>query len=898
MRWSLLAGVFGIVLGLTSLAAGQGLEESIAPDYVAFPNVQPLLTRSPDYDRYDLRIARKSPAPTVRRFVLTVVISRGNRVLVRRTATAAADGATSGLFKESALAPILGTVRYGRLRSLVPWEYDGFTFLAEVRENGPQGRVLYRYRDPDKVMGISPKGLFDAFGAAILGGLLAWFAGVTALEAGLRRASRRDVVAFAATILPALLLAYVGFTRYFAVSLFVAPLVALFIPAGVRGRLVAFGPLVEGLRRASWGDRLRLLSPAIWITCLTLWWLAWHDSLLLAYQFSPAHFREFVELLLGFYGLAAAAVALPLHGWLLTGSGLRWFRGAAVVLAMAFMLSSLMRLLDWGAFYYSAAHVDEDFWRLAFDPGNVKLFQSALAAGAFGLLAVALVGVLVLLRGARGWPGAVARLRERTATIGVRPTGGMLMLGNALLALLVLVGAHKAWLLAWSGPPREISSDVQENFAGVPEFKFVQPLVRGWLAGPPAEPPVLSAERVRKLERAGVRLYSVDRRYPLMKRSIYLDPASRGADKPRVPPGTNIIIITVESLSRTFMRPEVHRIPGLTPYFDDFRRHSLTFENLFSSDFPTIKGMIATFGSFAFDHRGLTIFTDTNNPLKSRYLFLSDVLRQRYGYETIHAQADLNSFGNTGSILLRHNYDECHGGESPDILRMLRHPITKPWGIFDEDLFSFVVSKLQHRDSRRPLYLTVAPTDMHFPYTNIAPLPASAGNDLLNSVHGTDKAFGIFWEYFMHSPYRDNTVVLLTADHAMATRALRTVDANMRLSEFDYLTGMLYVPGPDRWQGTRNDTICTQLDIAPTLLDMMDVDVENPFVGLSIFSERPRYPLAISREIPVDPVTGSERPIVRQLNWTPADQSAFFGLLRSLAVADRIRPADPAGGFR
>jgi len=884
--------VLAVLVVVAETASAQGVDEFVAPGYVAFPRVEPLLTRSRDYDRFDLRLQPTATPEDVRSFVLTLTIDAADVRLVERVTTAAAKGQSSAVFSEFGLAPILGIPRYGRMRSLVPWEYDGFTFTAEVRERGPDGPVVYRYRDPNKVMGISPKGLFDAYGAWLLAGLVTWFLVVSAVEAYLRRDWRRDVARFAAVVATTVLAATVGVSRYCACALLVAPLMAACLPIRVRAGLVRFGPWVEHLRRGSRATRVALLVPGVWVMCLTIWGLAWHHSLLLTFQFSPAHFREFVELLLGFYVVVAALVSLAFHGWLLTSAGKTHFTVAAVALCTAFVVSGAMRIVDWGAFLYSLAHVDEEFWRVAFDPGNLKLLQSKPAVVACGVVAAGTAALFVLLRWSRRWVGAVTDLQAPTTTGTGGATTGALLLANVLGALLLLVTLDKAWLLAWEGPPREITSDVQAAFSGIPELKVIQPLLRIYLSGPPPEPARLSPDLVRKVERAGLRLYSTDPRYPLMKRSIYLDPLRRRPDTPRVPIGTNVIIFTVESLSRSLLDERVHHVAGLTPNFDDFRRHSLTLTNLFSADFPTIKGTIATFGSFAFDHRGLAIYADTNNPLKSNYLLLSDILGPRFGYETVHAQSDLNSFANIGTILRRHHYDACLGGESPEILAMLRHPITKPWGVFDEDLLTYVVSRLEHRDPRRPLYLTLAPTDMHFPYTNIAPFPGTSGNDLLNAVHGTDKAFGIFWEYFKRSPYRDNTIVLVTADHAMATQAFRSVDANRRISEFDYLAAMLYVPGADSVRGTHNDTVCTQLDIAPTLLDMLGVDIENPFLGLSIFAERPNYPLALSRELPFDPQTGNERAIVKQLNWTAEDHASLFGLLRSLAALDRIRPVD------
>lgn len=887
---ALAAAVTLVLPGAARTAAAQQAEETLAAGYVVFPTIRPLLTRSLDYDRFNVRVVRKAGAPTARVFHLAITISRGGHVLVRREASARANTSGGAVFEELNLAPIAATVLRGRFVSIIPWQYDGFTFLAEVRESGPAGPLVYRYHDPNKVMGISPKGLFDAFGWQILIGALLLLAASTAIEAALRRGHGRTIVTTALVTAFILAVMAIGFTRYMTLGIAIAALALPCLPMAARRRLTTIGPLIEALRGASRGRRLALLSPAVLAVCLTLWLLSWHHALIVAYRFSPAHFSEFAKLLLGAYFFVSLGLSFLVHGWLLRPGSVRFARAAIWFLSIVFVASGVTRILDGGAFLYSAAHVDEDFWRLAFNRGNLRLVMDPLAALLFVLLGLLLAGFVALLRLARRWPAVVAPLRPGPAPAGRGMSGGGLLLPSGIVALVCLVAAHSAWLAAWRGPFREISSDVQQNFAGIPEIKFVQPLVRAYFAAKPAVPPRLAPALVEKLERAGVRLYSISDEYPLLKRSIYLDPAGRTADKPRFPPGTNIIIITVESLSRSLLREDVHGVRGLTPNFDDFRAHSVSFSNLFSSEFPTIKGMIATFGSFMFDHRGLTIFSDVDNPLKSRYLFLSDILKERYGYETIHAQSDLATFGNVGNILLKHRYDEFHGAESPDILAQIRNPITKPWGIFDEDLYRFVVSRLKARDPRRPLLMTIAPTDTHFPFTNLAPHPDTGGNALLNSVHGTDRAFGIFWEYFKSSPYRDNTVVWLTGDHAMVTRALRAVDANMRLSEFDYIATMMYAPGNEGWRGRRVDTICTQIDAAPTLLDMMDVDLENPFLGLSIFSERPRYPLAISREIPVDPITGQERAVVGALNWTPADHETFLGFLRGLAASDRIRP--------
>lgn len=372
-----------------------------------------------------------------------------------------------------------------------------------------------------------------------------------------------------------------------------------------------------------------------------------------------------------------------------------------------------------------------------------------------------------------------------------------------------------------------------------------------------------------------------------MKPSIYLDRGSRSPDAPRAAAGTNLIVILGESLSSALLDDRVHGVEGLTPNFADFARHAYAFRNLYSSDFPTIKGQIATLASFAFDHRGLATTSESGNPLKSRFLFLSEILRPR-GYQAVHVQADFGSFASTKAIFARHGYDRIVSAEDRELLVRVDRPLTKTWGVHDEDLFAAINRMLDGGGLRPPFLLTVATTDLHFPYTVLARHPGAGGNDLLDAVHTEDGAFGVFWRQFKQSPRAADTIVLLTADHALVRQAVRRGGADPRVSEFDYVTGLLYVPGEGRWAGQGTDTVCTQLDLLPTILDVMGIDLPNPFLGLSIFSDRPHHPLALGRDVPLDRLTPAARRAADAIGWTSDDQARFMALLRYLAVADRV----------
>jgi phosphoglycerol transferase MdoB-like AlkP superfamily enzyme len=351
---------------------------------------------------------------------------------------------------------------------------------------------------------------------------------------------------------------------------------------------------------------------------------------------------------------------------------------------------------------------------------------------------------------------------------------------------------------------------------------------------------VLDDATVKQFKKQGILLYSMDKNYPFMKKSIFLDKRHKNFNIPRVRVGTNIIIVFVESLSEFFLRDDIHGVRGLTPNIKEMQRHSYSFTNMYNSAYPTIKGLIAALGSsiYLMDES----IGGTRIRIPCRFLFLSDILRS-LNYTTTHIQAGSERFiGMKAFFEGKEGYDNFYGSESIALKNI--ESLERGFGVNDTIFFNYVIDWLEQYRSPRPFLLTVQTVDMHPPFKVTDRNPNAGDSDLLNSIYSTDKAFGRFWSYFMKSKYRNNTLVILTADHAMGNNKDFVAFTNKfrdRVNPFfDLIPCFIYFPG-GAWAGMKNGTPCYNLDIVPTLLDMMNLDLPNPFMGLSIFSERPYY---------------------------------------------------------
>lgn len=98
-------------------------------------------------------------------------------------------------------------------------------------------------------------------------------------------------------------------------------------------------------------------------------------------------------------------------------------------------------------------------------------------------------------------------------------------------------------------------------------------------------------------------------------------------------------------------------------------------------------------------------------------------------------------------------------------------------------------------------------------------------NSTLNTLHNVDHAFGEFWKQFQNSPYRDNTIIIFTADHTHAYEKpyveLMKNDPTYKPVFTDTIPLIIYDPIhelPSRYDA--NDD--TSLALAPTILHLLN----------------------------------------------------------------------------
>ncbi len=304
----------------------------------------------------------------------------------------------------------------------------------------------------------------------------------------------------------------------------------------------------------------------------------------------------------------------------------------------------------------------------------------------------------------------------------------------------------------------------------------------------------------------------------------------------------NVIIIFLESFSSRLTSVYNPDLAGLTPGFEQMAADPRTtiFKNYFNGSTPTITGIISQLCSL-FPPTGYTEIEVNKNLQNLHLLCLPKILKDSGGYKsTSYITAVDKKFENKDSIFSGMGTDNVYG---TDELKNIINGEPLSWGYSDHQLFPAMWQLAQKEPE--PFLMMLSTVDTHPPFDLAKDMVRykDGKNNVLNSFHTTDDAFVQFWEQFKQSKYYDNTIVVVVADHAAFPGAdikkLFPADA-ASLSFYDQNMFMMYVPGGNLPKEI--NTYSSGIDVAPTLLQVLDINTPNSFEGHSIFDDRNKYP--------------------------------------------------------
>lgn len=286
----------------------------------------------------------------------------------------------------------------------------------------------------------------------------------------------------------------------------------------------------------------------------------------------------------------------------------------------------------------------------------------------------------------------------------------------------------------------------------------------------------------------------------------------------------NVVLISVESLSASFVGA-YGSAKGLTPNLDRLARAGLKFERAFATGTRTVRGLEAlSLGTPPVPGQAIVRRPDNENLATLGELFRRQGVAPLFLYGGYSYFDNMNAYfsGNAYEVLDRRSFPK----ESV--------PFENIWGVADEALFANALTALDRKFREgRPFFAHIMTTSNHRPYTypdGRIDIPSPGGRD--GAVKYTDYAIGRFVDEAKAKPWFGDTLFVVVADHCAA------VAGKSRLPVRDYHIPLIfYAPGIVK--ASTYAPVVSQIDLPPTLIEVMGKRGDDHFFGRAFFEKGP-----------------------------------------------------------
>jgi phosphoglycerol transferase MdoB-like AlkP superfamily enzyme len=255
----------------------------------------------------------------------------------------------------------------------------------------------------------------------------------------------------------------------------------------------------------------------------------------------------------------------------------------------------------------------------------------------------------------------------------------------------------------------------------------------------------------------------------------------------------NVILITVESLSAEFLT-HFGNTEHITPFMDEWFEQGLLFTNFYATGTRTVRGLEALTLSIP-PTPGQSIIKRPDN---GNLFNLGHVFQQR-GYDTAFLYGGRGYFDNMNAFFSGNGYRIIDQTDFTDE----EATFANAWGVSDD-----IILKRNHR-----------------PYTYPeGKIDIPSGTGRTGGVKYTDYALREFIGLAKTRPWFDDTLFVVVADHCAGSA--RKVDLPV-----DRYHIPLFIYAPKHVPSKRNDILSSQIDVAPTILGLLNFSYESQFYG-------------------------------------------------------------------
>ncbi|AIG02375.1 MULTISPECIES: LTA synthase family protein [Pseudomonas] len=282
----------------------------------------------------------------------------------------------------------------------------------------------------------------------------------------------------------------------------------------------------------------------------------------------------------------------------------------------------------------------------------------------------------------------------------------------------------------------------------------------------------------------------------------------------------NIILVTIESFSAKYMGSN-GGVGNLTPNLDQLRKESLYFNNFYATGTRTDRGLEAITLSIP-PTPGRSIVKRVGR--ESGFASLGQQLNH-VGYDSVFVYGGRGYFDNMNAFFSGNGYRVVDQSSVDEAEIQFKNA----WGMADEDLYQQTLKLADQNFAKQtPFLLQLMTTSNHRPYTYPeGRIDIASGDGRDGAVKYTDYAIGRFLEAARKKAWFDDTIFVFVADHTAGSAGKEDLPIrNYQIPLFIYAPKLI----PAREEGQ----LASQIDLAPTLLGLLNLNYESTFFGRNL----------------------------------------------------------------
>ena len=316
-----------------------------------------------------------------------------------------------------------------------------------------------------------------------------------------------------------------------------------------------------------------------------------------------------------------------------------------------------------------------------------------------------------------------------------------------------------------------------------------------------------------------------------------------GQKQPLSTPPPNIIVLQIESLNYQFIDALGNKNYAVTPYLDSLVPQSKVYDQFYSAGQRSIIGLQAIWTGIP----ALLGFPTVDKGLSTYKITQIAKLARQQGYKTLFAQTSRRSSFRVDALANSVGFEHFWGMEDIGKLQLNYPAGIKPHFGYDYETLMLLQQKLITHFAKQPQQLPPQPVLMsffsgttHSPYIRLPsqfekyPYQVDGINGMLNSIAYMDWSLQQFIEGLRQQPWFNNSIFIITADHPTASY----LPKQTQYQELFHIPLIIYSANPNLVKAERIKEIRSQLDLMPTMADLMGIQHSVSALGSSLWKPK------------------------------------------------------------